>query len=168
VPPILFRADIPSNWRFVIGQPVIPSARSGVQEDNAFRKLEPPPNPVIAKAAHIVLMQMMPSIMEADIARFGESMTRLDSIFGDYWEEIQGGRYSHKVIEKGVGHLLEAGAFGVGQSSWGPVFFGLTDEDKADGLEASLRDFLRELDVEGPVFTSGPNNNGAEIIMESE
>ena len=168
LPPLLFRAEIPSDWRFVIGLPEITSTRSGKEENHAFSRLEPPPDSLIAEASHIVLLQMMPSILEADISIFGEAMTRLDSIFGGYWEKVQGGRYSHPAIEAGVHFLQENGAYGIGQSSWGPAFYGLSKRGESNTLEASLREHFSDSGLGGIVFTSEPNNSGAMISVEGD
>jgi len=163
LPPLLFHSQIPEDWRFIIGLPEVNSARSGDKELNAFKKVEPPPTTLVAKATHIVLMQMMPAILEKDIQVFGSAMTKIDSIFGGYWENIQGGRYSHPLIEDGVVFLLEAGAYGIGQSSWGPAFYGLVDKEKAPKVEVALQEILNREDRKGYAFTASPNNQGAQI-----
>jgi len=163
LPPLLFHSQIPENWRFIIGLPEVNSAKSGDKELNAFKKVEPPPTTLVANATHIVLMQMMPAIIEKDIETFGSAMTKIDSIFGDYWENIQGGRYSHPLIEEGVDFLVEAGAYGVGQSSWGPAFYGLVDKEKALKVEVALQKILNRVDRKGYAFSASPNNQGAQI-----
>ena len=90
-------------------------------------------------------------------------MTRLDSIFGGYWEKIQGGRYSHPLIKDGVDLLLKAGAYGIGQSSWGPAFYGLIKKEKADEVEVALQEMLNSEGRKGCAFTASPNNCGAQL-----
>ena len=79
IPPLLFRAEVPESWRFVIGVPeIIPVNTSGSIEANAFKKLEPPPATLIGEISRTILMQMIPAIIEEDIVSFGEAMTSVD------------------------------------------------------------------------------------------
>jgi len=166
VPPLIFRRDVPDDWVFVVGVPRINRGVSGENEKDAFRRLGPPPAQTVAEVSRIVLIQMIPSIVEGDIERFGDAMTKLDSMFGDYWIKVQGGRYSHPRIEEGVNFLLENGALGAGQSSWGPAFYGLVDgEAQADQLARSLSRFLNTVG-EGLAFTTKADNVGAQVRVQ--
>jgi beta-ribofuranosylaminobenzene 5'-phosphate synthase len=105
---------------------------------------------------------MIPAILERDIEAFGSAMTDIDFKFGEFWLKIQGGRFSHPVIEGGVNFLLEAGAYGVGQSSWGPAFYGLVEgEGKAREISGRLEEFLNNDDRRGEAFVVRPDNRGA-------
>jgi beta-ribofuranosylaminobenzene 5'-phosphate synthase len=163
VPPLVFRADVPEEWRFVIGLPKIKERVSGNKENQAFRRLEPPPRSLVTEVSHVVLLQMIPAVIEGNIEAFGASMTAMDSMFGDYWVEIQGGRYGHPRIEEGVNHLLAEGAYGAGQSSWGPAYYGLAEStSQAVELTESLQDMLDKTGG-GDAFYSRPDNSGARI-----
>jgi beta-ribofuranosylaminobenzene 5'-phosphate synthase len=161
-PPLIFHSDIPSNWRFVIGVPEINQTISGEMEKKAFKEFEPPSQELVGEVARLVLMKMIPSIIEKDIVTFGESMTDLDFKFGEYWLKVQGGRFSHPIIEAGVNHLLKSGSYGVGQSSWGPAFYGLADGEKhARELTENLFEFLNSQDRRGKAFFTDADNKGA-------
>jgi len=163
LPPLVFRHAVPEDWLFVIGFPDIDRGVSGEQEKAAFRALEPPPAEVVADVARLVLLQMIPSIIEPDVERFGDAMTKLDTKFGSYWTKVQGGIYSHPRIEEAVNHLLAEGALGAGQSSWGPALYGLADDRaQADRLASSLRRFLNT-GGRGEVFVAAADNVGAVI-----
>jgi beta-ribofuranosylaminobenzene 5'-phosphate synthase len=165
VPPLVFRRDFPEDWVLVVGVPRIKRGVSGNEENDAFKRLEPPPAETVAEVSRVVLIQMIPSIIEGDIERFGDAMTKLDSMFGDYWLKVQGGRYSHPRIEEGVNYLLEKGALGAGQSSWGPAFYGLADgEAKADNLARGLSRYLNTVG-EGLAFTTKVDNLGAQVSL---
>ncbi|MBD3206761.1 hypothetical protein GF319_10530 [Candidatus Bathyarchaeota archaeon] len=167
IPPMLFRGDIPKDWRFVLGVPEINLRVAGKEEDNAFKKLEPPPEELIWRISHTVLLEMLPGIIEEDIQVFGRSMSKMDSIFGDYWIKVQGGRYGHPFIYKGVNFLLDNGAYGAGQSSWGPAFYGLAQDQKhAEQLSNGLRDFFEDEHIAGNSFISKPQNTGAIVVTE--
>jgi beta-ribofuranosylaminobenzene 5'-phosphate synthase len=165
VPPLIFRAGVPEEWRFVIGLPRIKDRVSGERETAAFKRLEPPPRSLVAEVSHVVLLQMIPAIIEVNVAAFGSSMTAMDSMFGDYWVGVQGGRYGHPRIEEGVNHLLAEGAYGAGQSSWGPAYYGLAEsESQALELTGSLQAMLDETGG-GDAFYSRPDNMGAQISV---
>ena len=166
-PPLIYHRDFPEEWKFVICVPKIHKGFSGEQEQKAFKKLEPPPAETIASVSHIVLLQMLPALIENDIKDFGHAMTSLDTIFGDYWKKIQGGTYSHHRIGECVHHLLECGAYGAGQSSWGPALYGLADgENHARELETEMNNFINTGDSEGYVFVTSADNIGAVITEE--
>lgn len=162
MPPLVFRSDVPEDWLFVIGLPDISHERSGKAENDVFKRMEPPPASLIGEISRIVLVQMIPAILERDIEAFGSAMTDIDFKFGEFWFDIQGGRFSHPVIEEGVNFLLEAGAYGVGQSSWGPAFYGLVEgEGQAQDISGRLEEFLNSDDRRGETFVARADNRGA-------
>jgi beta-ribofuranosylaminobenzene 5'-phosphate synthase len=164
IPPLIHRSDVPDDWMFVVCTPDINSGFSGAKETTAFKNLEPPPVEMIAKVSRLVLMQMIPSIVERDITLFGDAMTKLDTIFGDYWATMQGGTYSHPRIEECVNYMLQNGAYGAGQSSWGPALYGLVEgNSQARELADEMDQFLNEGQNTGAVFITGADNKGAQI-----
>jgi beta-ribofuranosylaminobenzene 5'-phosphate synthase len=166
VPPVIYHQNFPEDWRLIVCIPEVNKGFSGEQEQNAFKILEPPPAETVASVSRIVLMQMIPAIIEEDIKPFGDAMTHLDTIFGDYWQKIQGGTYTHPRIEECVNHLLENGAYGAGQSSWGPALYGLTDgEHQANQLLDEMNGFLNEDGNSGSAFITPADNHGARITQ---
>jgi beta-RFAP synthase len=142
--------------------PTIPLRNSGPAETSAFKNLDPPPAALIGEISRIILMQMIPAIIEEDIISFGEAMTSVDFMFGEFWIGIQGGRFTHPLIEEGIGFLTENGALGVGQSSWGPAFYGLSEgETQAQKGCAELERYLNEDERKGRAFVARPDNHGA-------
>ena len=96
-------------------------------------------------------------------------MTVLDYKFGESWMEVQGGRFNHPVIEKGVEFLLDIGVYGAGQSSWGPAFYGLVEgSGQAEEVSERLREFLNSDGRRGEVFYTSPNNTGATITVTNK
>lgn len=164
LPPLLFYAPVPEDWLFVIGLPEIAKNHHGELEQTAFKNIEPPPPQLIGEISRIILVQMMPAILEGDAKAFGEAMTSIDFKFGEFWLKVQGGRFSSPVIEDGVSFLLGAGALGVGQSSWGPAFYGLAEgEEQANSLSEQLRRHMNSGGRRGEVFIARPDNKGAVI-----
>lgn len=164
IPPLIHRSDVPDDWLFIVCVPEINTGFSGVKESDAFKNLEPPPVEMIARVSRLVLMQMIPSILEKNITLFGDAMTKLDTIFGKYWATMQGGTYSHPRIESCVTHLLQEGAYGAGQSSWGPALYGLVDgKAQARELADEMERFINKGENSGSVFITGADNKGAQI-----
>ena len=164
IPPLIHRSDVPEDWFFVVCTPKIDTRFSGDKESTAFKNLEPPPVEMIANVSRLVLMQLIPSILEKNIVLFGDAMTKLDTTFGDYWATMQGGTYSHPRIESSVNQLLTLGAYGAGQSSWGPALYGLAEgETHARQLADEMDQFLNEGVNSGSVFITGADNEGAQI-----
>ena len=164
IPPLIHRSDVPDDWLFVVCVPKINTRFSGAKETNAFKNLEPPPVEMIANVSRLVLMQMIPSILEKDITLFGDAMTKFDTIFGAYWATMQGGTYSHPRIEECVNHLLQNGAYGAGQSSWGPALYGLAEGNThARELADEMDQFINQGGNTGSVFITGADNKGAQI-----
>ena len=167
VPPMIYRQDFPDEWKFVVCLPEIDRGYSGEKEMSAFKNLEPPPADVVASVGHLVLLQMIPAIIDEDIALFGDAMTKLDTMFGDYWKEIQGGTYSHPRIGECVNHLLELGAYGAGQSSWGPALYGLAEGNRqANQLLKAMDEYLNDGDYTGSAFITSVDNVGAQITED--
>ena len=168
IPPLLFRTDVPNDWLFVIGLPEVVQERSGKVENEIFKSLEPPSVSLMGEISRRILVQMIPAILEKDIVAFGSAMTSIDSTFGDFWLESQGGRYSYPIIEAGVDFLLKNGAHGVGQSSWGPAFYGLVDgEDNAQMISERLNGFLNSGGRRGESFVAWPDNKGAIVSVSN-
>lgn len=164
IPPLIYRQDFPENWRFIICIPDIKKGLSGEKEQKAFQQLKPPKADTVAHVSRVVLMQMIPAIIEEDIDLFGSAITKLDTIFGAYWTEIQGGTYSHPRIEECVNHLLDIGAYGAGQTSWGPALYGLVNgENQAKRLLQSMKKFLNDGENTGKAYISNADNRGASI-----
>lgn len=166
VPPLVFRSEVPEDWFFVVGVPDLGQEMSGGRESQAFRRIPKPPPELVGEIARVVLIQMIPSIIKGNIKAFGEAMTTLDFKFGECWVSIQGGRFCHPLVEAGINYLLEEGAYGVGQSSWGPAFYGLVEgEGWAEEVRKELQKFLEEKGGGEALYTK-TNNRGAEITVK--
>ena len=92
-----------------------------------------------ADLCRLVLMQALPALAEADLAAFGDAITRLQERLGDYFAAAQGGRFASPRVAAALARLDRLGATGIGQSSWGPTGFAFArDADEARWLGRHL------------------------------
>ena len=102
---------------------------SGVAEDEAFAQLAPNAEHSAA-IAQLVLTSLLPALVERDVEEFGAALTRVQQLVGDSFATVQGGRF-HPRAAALVEALLDAGAAGAGQSSWGPAVYGIVGSEAA-------------------------------------
>ncbi len=141
VPPIISRLHFPDSWRLVLVMDPQHQGISGASERAAFDELEPMPTGVAHEISWLILMQALPAIAEADCERFGDAISRIQAFIGDYFAPVQGGRYCSQAVAAVVGELHDAGATGIGQSSWGPAGFAVfPSETQAHQAIRQLRD----------------------------
>ena len=163
VPPLLFKHRMPKDWFFVTVIPAADAGYSGAKEEGAFLRLPVAPSGLVEKISWVLLMKMLPSLVEKDIANFGQAMTRIQCMVGDCFASVQGGRFATPLLEKLVGFLLDRGAAGAGQSSWGPTVYGLIQgREPARRLAAEAQVFLADLGG-GQALCVQPQNHGALI-----
>ncbi len=65
---------------------------SGETEAEAFAKLPPPAEQAVERVAHLVLMQLLPALAEADLADFGAALSEIQRITGAWFAERRGER----------------------------------------------------------------------------
>jgi predicted sugar kinase len=71
-------------------------------------------------------MQLVPGLMEADIAAFGAALSEIQSIVGAHFAAAQGGLWTSPAVGRVAQVLKDSGAQGIGQSSWGPTGFAVS------------------------------------------
>ena len=138
------------------------------------RKKEPPWRPFPAMCAadaarlcRLVLMQALPALADHDLANFGAAIKELQIELGDYFAPAQGGaRFMSSDVAAILDILDGAGAFGVGQSSWGPTGFAFAQTpDEAARLAkiAAPQARRRGLDIR----VCQALNRGAQIVAHA-
>jgi beta-ribofuranosylaminobenzene 5'-phosphate synthase len=158
----IFRQSFPPDWRFVVAVPDVNKGLAKSEETAAFEALTPMKAEDAGKMCRLVMMKLLPSLVERDIKSFGEALTQIQIVIGDYFADVQGGTYSSQTATEGIALLQKLGAYGAGQSSWGPAFYGLTQKEKAKEIENNVKAFLKK-SVGGHVFVAKANNRGAYI-----
>ena len=129
--PLLVRMRFPSTWRCVVAVPRSGRGLSGPAEDAAIDAMPPPPEREVERVAHLVLMNLLPALAEADLPAFGETLSAIQSLTGRWWAPVQGGTFAAGPTEALVRAMSGWGAMGVGQSSWGPAVYGIVDGEEA-------------------------------------
>jgi beta-RFAP synthase len=165
-PPVIFRQPFPKDWFFVVA---IPNVKRGLTDDEempVFERLPPMPAQDVGRICRLTMMKLLPSLVENDIENFGNALTEIQKIVGEHFAQVQGGKYSSPIAEECTGHMLKLGAYAVGQSSWGPTFYGLVQGRKqAQELRSFIQDFLNK-GIGGEVFCAKANNKGASILLK--
>ena len=155
-PPLLFRCELPSDWRFLVALPK-GAGLSGRAEAEAFMALTAKPS-LAYRAAYVALMRLAPAALEADFNAFSSALTELQRLVGEAFSEAQGGVFAEH-SSRAVEALASLGVKGVGQSSWGPAAYGLVRQEEA---EEALEGLKRAL-PDSSVFIAKPCNLGASI-----
>jgi len=159
--PLLAHLRMPAAWRCVIAVPRGARGLSGEQEAAAFARLAPPERREVERVAHLVLMQLLPALADADLPSFGAALAEVQRLTGGWFAAVQGGPFAPGETAELVRRLRDSGAAGVGQSSWGPAVYGLApDAGAARELAAQARSILGP---GGVVFEGGFSAAGARI-----
>jgi beta-ribofuranosylaminobenzene 5'-phosphate synthase len=161
-PITILRQPFPHNWVFVVAVPNVKKGLAKSEETAAFNTLGPMMAEQAGRTCRLMIMKLLPALVERDIKNFGEALTQIQTIIGDYFAKVQGGTYSSQTATDGIALMQKLGAYGAGQSSWGPAFYGLTQKEEAKEIQLKIQKFLRK-GVGGQVFTAKANNRGAYI-----
>jgi len=162
-PPVVVRAEFPAQWRVVLVLDPKAEGVHGEREVTAFARLREFPAASAAHLCHLTLMQLLPGLAERDITAFGAAVTEIQAIVGGHFAAAQGGSpWSSPKVGRVIGRIAEAGAHGIGQSSWGPTGFAFVEsEDAAQRLYPSLVEGARAEGLE--VLVVRGRNSGAAI-----
>ncbi len=158
-PPLLLRHEWPEDWRIIVAVPKPSETMSGEAEEAAFSRLSQPSEQLADQIAGIVLIRLMPALVERDLDTFGAALTEAQELVGTCFAAVQNGLF-HPDAAPLIGRLKEAGARGVGQSSWGPAVYAFAASDEE---ERHLLDAAREASPDGSVFAARGWNRGAAL-----
>jgi len=140
ISPLVARAEFPGDWRMLLICPPDERGLSGSAEIAAFSALPPMSDTTSAMLCRHVLLELLPSVLEADFAGCSQALFDFGWKIGEYFAPAQGGVFASRRMEHLVEWLRRQGIAGVGQSSWGPLLAILCqDEAAANGLAVDLQ-----------------------------
>jgi beta-ribofuranosylaminobenzene 5'-phosphate synthase len=161
---LLARFEVPESWRLVLVTPTDRSGLSGEAEAAAFRDLQAMPLATTGELSRLVLLEILPALAERNFSAFAAGLHAYGSIVGDYFADIQGGRYAHPTIGELVTWLGQRGVTGTGQTSWGPSLFALVEQTtQANELAAAIQNDPRWNGCR--VRIARPLNRGASVAV---
>ncbi|WP_254823715.1 beta-ribofuranosylaminobenzene 5'-phosphate synthase family protein [Haloglomus halophilum] len=167
VPAVLARHTLPTEWRVVLALPDAEQGRHGSDEDDSMRAVVESADPSVADdLAALTVRRLLPAAAEGRLGAFGDAIAEFGRLNGAWYADEQGGVYrppAGQVVEE----LRESPAVaGVGQSSWGPAVYALTDADRADDADRAAHAALDAVGSDGDVLVTRPRNEGAAIEVE--
>jgi beta-RFAP synthase len=140
-PPVVARLPFPDEWRVLLILDEAVEGLHGKDELDAFRALPPFPAAGAGEICRQVLMGLMPALIERDLPAFGAAVTTIQTLVGSHFAPAQGGLFTSRRVDALARRLVEAGAIGIGQSSWGPTGFAFApSEEEARRIAGSVRD----------------------------
>jgi beta-ribofuranosylaminobenzene 5'-phosphate synthase len=165
--PIVSRLPFPEQWRVLV---VLDPARQGTHgpdEIDAFAQLPPFPDATAAHLCRLVLMRALPALAEHDVVIFGAAIREMQQLLGSYFAPMQGGqRFTSSNVSACLDMLDQAGAYGIGQSSWGPTGFAFAPSpEDADRLARTARKHPSAKGLDIRVCTG--LNRGADITARA-
>ena len=129
----------PEHWQILLITPRELIGMHGRHEIEAFAQLAQQSRDESSTdvMCRLALLGMLPAILEKDLPAFGAALYEYNRRAGEMFSSVQGGIYAHPRIEAIIKTVRGAGVTGVGQSSWGPTVFAITDEER--GAEVKNR-----------------------------
>lgn len=165
--PIISQLPFPDHWRVLIILDPKLSGVHGAGEVATFAALAPMADADAGHICRLVLMKALPAVVEQDLANFGAAIKELQVRVGDYFAPAQGNsRFTSRDVAAVLHTLDGAGAFGIGQSSWGPTGFAFAPSPgEAERLAAIAKRHpnARGLDIR----VCKGLNRGAEIVTHA-
>jgi beta-ribofuranosylaminobenzene 5'-phosphate synthase len=166
-PPLIYRQAFPSEWRFIVAVPNLKEGLSNSEENHAFEKLTTMPAEDVGHICRLIMLKLLPALAEHDIENFGDALTKIQILTGNHFVQAQGGTYSSPAAADCIAFMKKSGAYGVGQSSWGPALYGLVKQEEAKQILSKVKAYLRK-GVGGEAFIARANNRGASIKLIDE
>ncbi|MHA1739602.1 MAG: beta-ribofuranosylaminobenzene 5'-phosphate synthase family protein [Candidatus Heimdallarchaeota archaeon] len=162
-PLVIFQNYPPENWRFIVIIPNIPEGASGDTEVKLFEDCCPIPAEQVEKLSRLILMKILPSFIEKDIAIFGEGLTELQTKFHRFGMEKYDSTLNNDIlIELRKNKLV----FGSGISSFGPTMYALTNsQDNAEKIIQQVNDTYSKNEIKF-ITSSKVNTTGARIKIK--
>lgn len=162
VPPglLLGRHNFP-DWPIVVAVP----NGNGVHDDeevDVFNRTCPIPLAEVQEVSHLILMQLLPALLEEDPEPFGAAVNRIQEV-GFKKREVA---LQPEAVRDTMSFMREAGCYGAGMSSFGPLVYGIADNPhEAAQIKNEVQRMLDE-SIGGSVLLTKARNRGAEILHQ--
>ncbi|GAB6944317.1 beta-ribofuranosylaminobenzene 5'-phosphate synthase family protein [Vulcanisaeta sp. JCM 14467] len=160
----IFRVKVPNDWYFLV---FIPKQRIGLDELAERKAMDVPsslPKELKYELYKLLLLYLIPSITMNDIKTFGNALTKIQALVGQYFSKYQGGIYCCDETEFVIKSLLRHGAYGAGQSSWGPTAYGIIKgQRQAMKVLSNVRKDIEKKGYDMLYFVTKARNRGAII-----
>ncbi|MGB9979831.1 beta-ribofuranosylaminobenzene 5'-phosphate synthase [Methanobacterium sp.] len=157
--PLIARYDFPEDWKVILAIPNVPAGASGQNEVNIFQQHCPIKLDEVQTLSHLILMKMMPSVVEKDLDSFGSAVNEIQDIG---FKKIEVG-FQDSIISRITQNMRDAGAAGVGMSSFGPTIYAVTDTNTKN-ISKVAQSTMNE--IGGKVIVTEAKNNGAMLKKE--
>lgn len=160
--PLVARADISEEWRFLLVRPLGASGISGTAESNELSRLPEMSAELTARLCALALTEIVPAVIERDFDTASRSIGEFGRLVGEYFTPVQGGIFADEKMRRLADVLMSRGIKGVGQSSWGPTLFVLCPDP------AFARDLVDDLSIapaaaDCELTIAVPLNRGASV-----
>ncbi len=158
----LSKINFPDKWKIIL---IIHERNKGIygsKEIKAFTKLKKSTKNIF-NLQSLVLKETYPYLVEKNFNAFSESITKIQGYMGKYFNKIQGGKYSSKIVSKVINFSKETKIKGYGQTSWGPTgFILLSNKENAQKIKYRLEKKFANCNDLKFIICSG-KNTGATI-----
>lgn len=157
--PVLIRYAFPEDWMFVLAIPKVPRGLEGKREVSIFQERCPIPPEEVGAVCRLILMKLLPAVVERSVQDFGAGLSELQNAgFARATRDLM-----NPEVARCIEFMSSHGAYGAGQSSFGPTVFGLVEgKDEAELLRKDVVTFLSSY-TGGEVFVTSANNVGASV-----
>ena len=163
LPSIIYRRNLPRHWYFIV---ITPKGIKGLDEKSEVPFLEKPEEnkELQYELLRILVLKLLPSISNNDPKAFGRAIYKIQLLTGKYFSKYQGSIFCCEEAEYIISSLIKNGAYGAGQSSWGPTVYGIIDyRRKALKILSKVRRELYHRDIDANYYISQVSNTGAKI-----
>ncbi|MDE2444445.1 MAG: beta-ribofuranosylaminobenzene 5'-phosphate synthase [Methanocorpusculum sp.] len=153
---LLGRYPFPEDWGVLLAVPAFGNRYNGAAETNIFQTHCPVPKTDVEQVSHLVFMNLIPFLIEHDIEAFGHALDQIQAVgFNKIEMTLQPPELTDLMH-----NMRDAGAYGVGLSSFGPTLFTVYDRANRDIVDAT-KELLGE---NGRVIATRGQNHGAELF----
>lgn len=163
-PPLIYRQPFPKQWRFIVAIPNHDKGLSNSQEIDAFNKLAKMLPEDVGQICRLIMLKLLPALAECDIESFGDALSKIQVLTGNHFSQAQGGTYYSPIAAECLDFLKRSGAYGVGQSSWGPALYAVVKQQEAKSVLDKAKAYLKN-SFGGQAFIAKADNSGAKIRL---